>query len=107
VAVALDQDRESPFFHRIKRLGTAAGGRCAVTITQATFVEALLPFISDSPKEDRDASLCGQSLVPASPQELERLPFRNMFIQERDLHIAEIVFNYFTAVRAVPKTPTP
>jgi DGQHR domain-containing protein len=100
VVVALDQDATSPFFKRIKRLGVATEGRYGETITQATFVEALIRYISAEPKEDRDKLLRGVELPLASSNELERLPFRNLFIEERDLDIARVMWNYFDAVKA-------
>jgi DGQHR domain-containing protein len=54
IAVALDRDERGPFYQRIKRLGFATVDRKFETITQATFVENLLPLISPDPKEDRD-----------------------------------------------------
>jgi DGQHR domain-containing protein len=54
IAVALDQNDSSPLHQRIKRLGSATRGRVAERITQATFVESLLPYISKNPMLDRD-----------------------------------------------------
>ncbi len=54
VAVALDTNRDSPFFERIKRLGVATPGRDFEPLTQASFVEALVRFVSDDPSRDRN-----------------------------------------------------
>ena len=62
IAVALDQDDKGPFFQRIKRLGGATIGREFEPISQATFVEMLLKYISDDPKQDRDLLLRSQRL---------------------------------------------
>src|SRR5439155_7515655 len=62
VAVGLDTVKESPFFQRIKRLGTATPGRERETITQSTFVDALVRYISAEPKVDRDLLLRGEKL---------------------------------------------
>jgi DGQHR domain-containing protein len=100
VAVALDQSRDSPFYQRIKRLGTSTEGRFGETLTQATFVEALLPLISADPKYDRDR-LLRQKVIPlATADELDKTPFRNLFIKEQDVIIANIMWNYFEAVRS-------
>lgn len=99
VAVALDADPDSPFHRRIKRLGVATPGRVGETITQATFVLSLLPYISTDPKLDRDKLLRGETLERADNATSQKLIFRNMFIDSRDLEIANILFNYFTAVR--------
>src|SRR6266481_1632115 len=77
VAVGLDRVKESPFFERIKRLGTATPGRERETITQSTFVDALVRYISLEPKVDRDLLLRGGELVPADTETLKRLCFRN------------------------------
>lgn len=100
VAVALDRNEKSPFHQRIKRLGVATEGRFGETITQATFVEALLPLISSEPKMDRDRLLRKGTLPLATSDELRRLPLRNLFVQEKDVVIANIIWNYFDAVRA-------
>jgi DGQHR domain-containing protein len=100
VAVTLDSDAESPFYHRIKRLGVATAGRFSETLAQATVVDMLMPYISKDPMKDRDAYLRGDSLEKASSQELRTLLFRNMFIAEKDLEIVDILWSYFQAARA-------
>ncbi len=100
VAVALDRVIESPFFQRIKRLGTATPGREHETITQSTFVDALVRYISPDPKIDRDLLLRGEELSLADPDTLRRFCFRNLFIKGDDLTIGRVVQNYFDAVRA-------
>lgn len=98
IAVALDTTDKSPLSKRIKRLGVATHGRFTETLTQATFVESVLPYLSDDPVKDRDTFLRGKKPLTASSQELRRTVFRNMFLEERDLEIADIIFNFFTAV---------
>jgi DGQHR domain-containing protein len=95
IAVALDSDKESPFYKRIKRLGVATAGRTGEKITQAQFVQNLLPYISKDPKKDRDALLNNQRLEKIDLKNSKRLIFRNMFIDARDLDITQIIFNYF------------
>ena len=98
VAVALDGQEESPLYQRIKRLGTKTPGRSKEPLTQAAFVESLVRFISVDPVSDRQKLLDGKRLLPASNGELSKVPFRNMFLEKRDVEIAEILFNYFSAV---------
>lgn len=100
IAVALDKVRLSPFAQRIKRLGAATPGRRGELLTQATFVEALMPFISDEPMVDRDVLLRGNRLAVPSANELRRRPFRDMFVAGEDMKIADILMNYFNAVKA-------
>jgi DGQHR domain-containing protein len=99
VAVALDSEITSPLYKRIKRLGTATPGRKNEPLTQAAFVEALLPFISKFPAQDRNYLLDGKKLKSASTSELSDTPFRNMFIHGKEVDIAEILYNYFTAIK--------
>jgi len=99
IAVALDQNDKSPFYKRIKRLGVATDGRFNETITQATFVQALLPYISPKPQADRDLFKRGKKPDPAGADELKKYIFRNMFLAEKELEIADIVWNFFDAVR--------
>lgn len=100
VAVGLDKVKESPFFERIKRLGTATPGRERETITQSTFVDALVRYISPEPKVDRDILLRGGTLDLANSDTLRRYCLRNLFIKGDDIAIGRIVQNYFDAVRA-------
>lgn len=99
VAVALDQNESGPFHRRIKRLGVATPGRLGETLTQSTFVESLLRYITRNPETDRDDLLRGRVLSRINAQELERLPLRNMFIDGRDVDIAKLVEEYFAAIR--------
>ncbi len=99
VAVGLDSINGSPFYQRIKRLGTATPGRERETINQSTFVDALIGYISPDPKRDRDVILRGQTPERADSDTLKRFCFRNMFIDGDDVKIGRVVNNYFDAVR--------
>lgn len=99
VTVALDRDETSPLFKRIKRLGAATEGRSFEPLSQATFVEGLLAHITRDAKGDRDRLLRGEMLVRADAEETYKLVFRNMFIDNRDLDILNVTYNFFSAVR--------
>ena len=101
IAVALDgADERSPLFHRIKRLGVKTKGRDTTEpLTQAAFVESLIKLTSPEPFNDRTLYMKGKEPQYVSGSELEKYPFRNMFIDERDNDIAIILFNYFKAVQ--------
>jgi len=99
IAVALDNLPSSPLYQRIKRLGTATPGRELEHLTQATFVESLMPFITNSPITDRDILKRGQKLQPANIAEIDRHPLRPFFVDGEDLKIADVLFRYFSAVR--------
>ena len=98
IAVALDKNEGSPFYQRIKRLGVATPGRTYEPLTQASFVESLVKFISDDPVRDRNDILDGKK--PKSV-DLQKCPFNSLFRQgeKGDLVIYEILYNYFSAVQ--------
>ncbi len=99
IAVALDKTKKCPFFERIKRLGVATEGRFNETITQATFVQALLRYISADPIVDRNLYLTGSKPKLKGQSELKKFIFANMLIEEKDLEITDVIWNYFDAVR--------
>lgn len=99
VAVVLDAEKSSPFHERIKRLGTATPGRKKEPLTQQSFVESLVKFVSSDPVADRNLLLEGKRLKRADLNTLKERPFRNLFIDGNELDIAEILFNFFDAVR--------
>lgn len=99
IVVALDSNADSPFYRRIKRLGVTTEGRTRERLTQANFVKMLLPYISDDPMTDRHRILKGERLERINDDESQRLIFRNMFIDEGDLDIAETIWNFFEAVK--------
>ncbi len=95
---ALNQKEGSPFKDKIKILGTA-DDKEKETITQATFSEKLMEFISKDPMDDRNTYKKGKVPNKYSGYELERRPLRNLFIEEKDATIARIIWNYFDAVQ--------
>lgn len=96
---ALNEKKGSPFEGKIKVLGTA-DEKNKETITQATFVDSLLDGITSDPMTDRDLYKRGRKPEKVTGREAEKLFFRNMFIDERDAEITQIVSNYFSAVRS-------
>jgi DGQHR domain-containing protein len=100
IAVALNNYEGGPFHRRIKRLGSATAGRVNETLTQATFVEALLPYLTGNKVLDRDLYKRGKKPSKPSQEERTKYIFREMFLAERDLDIADVVSNYFEAAAA-------
>ena len=97
VVVALNSTKESPFYKKIKRLGYVQFGE--EIITQQTIVEALTKlFLSSDPEADRDTYSRNQE-IRFTNKDLEQLPFRKLFADGKDIDIAKIMFNYFTAVQ--------
>ncbi len=77
----------------------ATEGRFDETLTQATIYDMLMPYLSNDPVGDRDLYLRNKTPVKAPTHEMRKLLFRNMFIDEQDLEIVDILWNYFNAVR--------
>jgi DGQHR domain-containing protein len=97
IAKLLNSKNGSPFKDKIKILGVATG-KPEETITQATFVDRLIGYISKDPMRDRDDLKRKRKLRRAEGREASRLIFRNLFIDEHDAQIARIIWNYFSAV---------
>jgi DGQHR domain-containing protein len=98
IARLLNSRQGSPFYGRIKILGTAT--RPHQPLTQAAFVEALLRVISGDTQKallERDYIKRGRKLE-RTPSTETQLVLRNMFIDERDAEIAKVIWNYFSAV---------
>jgi DGQHR domain-containing protein len=98
IARLLNKNVDSPFYNKIKVLGRAEE-REKETITQATFVEWLLKYISPKPMYDRDVLKRGKKLATVEGEELNKYFLRNLFIENKDEVIAKIVDNYFSAIR--------
>ncbi len=98
VASLLDRENRSPFYQRIKRLGVATDGRFGETLSQATFVKWLLPYISRDVLADRDASKRGKPFPTMPDRYREQLFLREFFVTDRDEVIADLMWNYFAAV---------
>jgi DGQHR domain-containing protein len=95
---ALNQKDGSPFKDKIKILGTA-NDKEKETITQATFSEKLVEYLSKDPMDDRNTYKKGKTPDKFTGTELERRPLRNLFIEERDAEIAKIIWEFFDAVQ--------
>jgi len=99
IAIALDGESKSPFFQKIKRLGVSTEGRFNETITQSTFVESLLPYISNDAVSDRNLYLNDKVPPRADSETLKKLIFRNMFLEQKDLQITDVIWNFFEAIK--------
>ena len=95
----LNYKQGSPLQSKVKMLGTGSGD-AQETITQATFVDRLLRYISRNPMSDRDTLRRGRKLSRVSGIERDRQIFRNWFMEERDVHTTLVLWNYFLAVQA-------
>lgn len=101
VTVALDRTEGSPFFQRIKRLGKATEGRFGETLSQATVVQGILQHICANRLQvlqDRQTGAKGRKWSKLSAEESEKLVLRRFFLEDRDDHMANLLWNYFEAV---------
>lgn len=98
IAVALDGLAESPFKDRIKRLGSATQGRFGETLSQATVVKGILPYISKDPLTDRDIGKRIGFWPDASSSDFATRPLYVFFQKDQDEKILANVMNFFTAV---------
>lgn len=96
IARALNYSKNSPFYHRLKMLGTKEDGFEDATLSQGTFAKRLLALISRTPEQDQIDIKRGKKLSADS-----RCPFRDYFIQDRDDVIKAIVENCFVALSHV------
>jgi DGQHR domain-containing protein len=93
----LNEDEQSPLFHLIKRLGKADFKN--ETITQATLADCIIRYISINPPKDRNTLRTGSKLSLIDGTEKEKLFLRNWFINEEDVKIAKLIWNYFESVK--------
>ena len=105
IAKILDQSEKSPFYQRIKMLGTKTCGRIYnEPLTQSTFVEALISLISKNPEKDRDILnrkylFQKGNLEVYSELEKEKYIFRDFFETEKDGEMLDVIWNYFAAIK--------
>lgn len=98
IAVALDELEESPFKGRIKRLGSVTEGRFGETLSQATVVRGILPYITKDPMTDRDIGKRIGFWPEATTSEFSSRPFYPFFQKNEDEKILANLINFFSAV---------
>lgn len=104
MAVVLDRESGSPFKDKIKRLGVASDGKFSETLSQATFVRGILPYLSDDPITDRDLGKRGRPFPPAADTRKRKLIFRDFLVRKRDDELTVLIWDYFSCVQE--KWPT-
>lgn len=98
IAVNLNEMDESPFKNRIKRLGSATEGVFGETLSQATIVKGIVPYISRDPITDRDIGRRSGIWPERGQEDFERRIFYPAFRDKRDEEILATLLNYFAAV---------
>ena len=99
IVVNLDRLPDSPFHNKIKRLGVATDGRFGETLSQATVVRGILPYITNDPVGDRDRGKRFAFWEPISNKDMRRRIFYSFFQQNKDVEILRILIHYFAAIR--------
>ena len=100
--VALESTEESPLYRKIKRLGKATPGRFTETLSQATVVNGILQYICKNQMqiiEDRQIGRSGGKFPYAEGSDAEKLVLRPFFVEERDIDLTNLVWNYFDAIQ--------
>jgi DGQHR domain-containing protein len=98
IALLLDQRAGSPFFHKIKRLGTRTDGRFGETLSQATVVQSILAYTTENFIRDRDIGKRTGKWPAVGAAEAFRFIFRRWFVGDEDEKTARLMWNYFQAV---------
>jgi DGQHR domain-containing protein len=98
IVVNLNSMEESPFFERIKRLGSATDGVFGETLSQATVVKGLLPYITNDPLIDRDIGRRIGFWPDRGANDFSKRIFYPFFRAEEDYKILAILINYYQAI---------
>lgn len=98
IVVNLNEMRESPFQGLIKRLGSATDGVFGETLSQATIVKGILPFITKDPLIDRDIGRRIGIWPDRGADDLQRRIFYPFFRSDEDAKILAVLINYYSAV---------
>ncbi|PJI30083.1 MULTISPECIES: DGQHR domain-containing protein [Acinetobacter] len=96
IVKTLNRSKDSPFYNRIKMLGKKEFGQDKASLSQAAFINYLLPLISKNPDKD---SIDIKNNIPLEYD--EKLPFRKYFIEDKDELILKVLLNYFSAISEV------
>ena len=98
VVKLLNEEKNSPFYHLIKRLGKAEFK--TETIAQATLADTIIKYISDNPSYDRNLLRKGKKLELITGNNEKRFFLRNWFVNEKDeAKIAKLIWNYFESIK--------
>ena len=96
LARSMNSNEDSPFYNRLKMLGTKEEGQDYATLSQGTFASYIIKLLSKNPVEDNKRLRRGEEIT-----EDEGMPMRKFFILNRDDIIYRILFNCFDALKNV------
>lgn len=100
IVVNLNDIEKSPFYKLIKRLGSATDGVFGETLSQATVVKGILPYITNDPLTDRDIGRRIGVWPDRGPNDFEKRIFYPFFKAGKDHEILAVLINYFSAIQS-------
>lgn len=89
---------ESPFYKRLKMLGTKDAGQDMATLSQGTFAQSVMLLYSKYPDKDKDRMYNGEAI-----DEDDGTILRHYFVIGKDEIILKVILNCFTALSFVFK----
>ncbi len=95
-ARAINKEKDSPFYNRLKMLGKKEEGQELASLSQGTFIKYMLELISKKPEDDTIKLKRGEVLEPD-----EKLVLRQYFLEQKDSVIYKIIVNLFNGVKIV------
>jgi DGQHR domain-containing protein len=98
IVVNLNTIPDSPFFQKVKRLGSATDGVFGETLSQATVVKGILPYITKDPLTDRDIGRRIGVWPDRGQEDFEKRIFYPFFQRREDHKILAILINFFSAI---------
>ena len=98
IARSMNSMQDSPFFNKLKMLGTKDVGQDLATLSQGTFAQSVMMLYSKHPNKDKEKLYNGESIDYDDGTVL-----RYYFYEERDEVILKILLNCFTALSLVFK----
>jgi DGQHR domain-containing protein len=93
-ARALNKEKESPFYNRLKMLGKKVEGQELASLSQGTFIKYMLELISRKPDDDTRRLKKGEELEQDSKPVL-----RDYFIKDQDSVLYKIMLNLYSGVK--------
>jgi DGQHR domain-containing protein len=86
----------SPFYNRLKMLGSKEPDQDLATLSQGTFAQSVMLLYSKFPNRDKDRMYNGESI-----EENDGTVLRHYFVDEKDEIILKILLNCFKAISLV------
>lgn len=96
IARSMNSMQESPFFNRLKMLGTKDVGQDLATLSQGTFAQSIMLLFSKHPNKDKERLYNDEPI-----DRNDGTVLRMYFYKERDEVILKVLLNCFTALSRV------